>query len=103
MLTQRRKGAEIMHRLSRLLLSRLPSAFALLRKTYVTGCCALIWCLLSPHWLCAQSGLLPLDGREGRNLLLENFRPKPMLKVTEHEIPRAKFPVVDVHTHFRHK
>ncbi|HMC12487.1 MAG TPA: amidohydrolase, partial [Pirellulaceae bacterium] len=45
----------------------------------------------------------PLDGREGRNLLLENFRPKPMLKVEEHQLARTKFPVVDVHTHFRHK
>lgn len=46
---------------------------------------------------------LPLDGREGRQLLLENFRPRPMLKVPEHALARAKFPVVDLHTHFRHK
>jgi len=46
---------------------------------------------------------LPLDGREGRNLLLENFRPRSMLKVEEHAITRARFPVIDVHTHFRHK
>jgi predicted TIM-barrel fold metal-dependent hydrolase len=45
----------------------------------------------------------PLDGRDGRNLLLENFRPRPLLKVAEHPLTRAKFPVVDVHTHFRHK
>ncbi len=45
----------------------------------------------------------PLDGREGRQLLLENFRPVPMLKVERHELTRAKFPVVDVHTHFRVK
>src|SRR4051812_47186522 len=50
----------------------------------------------------AQS-LAPLDGRDGRNLLLENFRPKPTLKVEQHVLMRAKFPVVDVHTHFRHK
>jgi predicted TIM-barrel fold metal-dependent hydrolase len=43
---------------------------------------------------------LPLDGREGRNLLLENFRPVPTLKVEEHRLTRAKFPVVDIHTHF---
>src|SRR6187551_1185812 len=52
--------------------------------------------------LFAQS-VPPLDGREGRNLLLENFRPRPMLQVEQHERARAKFPVVDVHTHFRHK
>jgi predicted TIM-barrel fold metal-dependent hydrolase len=46
---------------------------------------------------------MPLDGREGRNLLLENFRPQTMLRVEQHERTRAKFPVVDVHTHFRHK
>jgi predicted TIM-barrel fold metal-dependent hydrolase len=45
----------------------------------------------------------PLDGREGRNLLLENFRPRTMLHVEQDERTRAKFPVVDVHTHFRHK
>jgi len=45
----------------------------------------------------------PLDGRDGHNLLLENFRPKSMLQVPEHPTSRAKFPVVDIHTHFRHK
>src|SRR5262245_30840415 len=46
---------------------------------------------------------LPLDGRDGRNLLLENFRPKSMLKVPVHHLSRARFPIIDVHTHFRHK
>lgn len=41
----------------------------------------------------------PLDGRDGRPLALERFRPRSMLKVPEHDTPRAKFPVVDVHTH----
>ena len=48
----------------------------------------------------------PLDGREGRNLALDQFRPKSQLKVAEHPPPRAKFAVVDVHVHprirFRH-
>jgi len=43
----------------------------------------------------------PLDGREGRPLALERFRPRAMLKVERHELERAKFPVVDVHTHPR--
>ena len=43
---------------------------------------------------------LPLDGREGRELLLRNFRPKPALRVEEHLLTRAKFPMVDIHTHF---
>ena len=42
-----------------------------------------------------------LDGRDGRNLALDQFRPVPMLKVEEHHLPRAKFPVIDVHTHPR--
>lgn len=45
----------------------------------------------------------PLDGREGRELLLRNFRPASKLKVASHLKTKAKFPVVDVHTHFRHK
>src|SRR5947208_3878758 len=60
-----------------------------------------IWCFESSPAI-AQS-VAPLDGRDGRNLLLENFRPKSMLVVEEHNLTRAKFAVVDVHTHFRHK
>lgn len=45
----------------------------------------------------------PLDGREGRNLALDQFLPKPMLRVAAHDLKRAKFPVVDVHTHFRYR
>jgi predicted TIM-barrel fold metal-dependent hydrolase len=46
-----------------------------------------------------ESPALPLDGRDGRQLLLENFRPQSMLKVEQHDLRRAKFPVVDVHSH----
>jgi predicted TIM-barrel fold metal-dependent hydrolase len=62
-----------------------------------------ISCFLLPITPAIAQSLAPLDGRDGRNLLLENFRPKPMLKVPQHFFSRAKFPVVDVHTHFRHK
>lgn len=41
----------------------------------------------------------PLDGKDGRPLALENFRPRPMLKVAEHSLTRAKFPSVDTHVH----
>lgn len=44
-----------------------------------------------------------LDGRDGRQLLLENFRPRPTLKVQQTRVLQAKYPVVDVHTHFRHR
>jgi predicted TIM-barrel fold metal-dependent hydrolase len=45
----------------------------------------------------------PLDGREGWQLLLENFRPEAKLKVARTKLTQARFPVVDVHTHFRNK
>jgi len=32
-------------------------------------------------------------------LLLRDFDPKPMLHVASHPVPRAKFPVIDVHNH----
>jgi uncharacterized protein len=32
-------------------------------------------------------------------LLLKDFDPQPMLHVPAHEVPRAKFPVIDVHNH----
>lgn len=41
----------------------------------------------------------PLDGRDGRPLALENFRPRAMLKVPATAVSAAKFPVVDIHTH----
>jgi predicted TIM-barrel fold metal-dependent hydrolase len=43
----------------------------------------------------------PLDGRDGRELLLDRFRPRPQAKVAQHSLTRAKFPVVDVHVHPR--
>lgn len=43
----------------------------------------------------------PLDGRAGRNLALDRFRPKSMLKVESHHLRRAKLPVVDIHVHPR--
>jgi predicted TIM-barrel fold metal-dependent hydrolase len=33
-------------------------------------------------------------------LLLQDFQPKSMLVVPEHQVPRAKFPVVDFHVHY---
>lgn len=43
----------------------------------------------------------PLDGREGRNLALDQFRPRSMLVLPDHTPRRAKFPAVDVHVHPR--
>lgn len=40
-----------------------------------------------------------LDGREGRNLALDQFRPTAKLKVSARPPERPKFPIVDVHVH----
>lgn len=47
--------------------------------------------------------LSSLDGDDGRELLLRNFRPKSQLKVSATPLTHAKVPVVDIHTHFRNR
>ena len=44
-----------------------------------------------------------LDGREGRDLSVLNFRPVSQLRVRENLKRQAKYSVVDVHTHFHHR
>src|SRR5579871_4886085 len=39
------------------------------------------------------------DADSKKTLLLKDFHPQPMLHVSAHEVKRAKFPVIDVHTH----
>lgn len=39
------------------------------------------------------------DAASKKTLLLRDFNPRPMLHAQTHEIKRAKFPVIDVHTH----
>ena len=39
------------------------------------------------------------DADAKKTLLLKDFDPQPMLHAAVHEIQRAKFPVIDVHTH----
>lgn len=41
-------------------------------------------------------------GGEKMKLQLDDFVPRSMLHVEEHVVERAKFPVVDVHTHWSH-
>jgi predicted TIM-barrel fold metal-dependent hydrolase len=41
----------------------------------------------------------PAAGKDGAPLALKDFQPKSMLHVPEHRIERARFPVIDVHTH----
>ena len=47
--------------------------------------------------------LQSLDGRDGRELLLRNFRPQSKLIVPQHPRNSAAMPVVDVHTHFHYR
>ena len=46
---------------------------------------------------------VPLDGADGRELLLRNFRPTSKLRVQENLLSKARFPVVNVHTHFHNR
>ena len=39
------------------------------------------------------------NAAKNMTLLLKDFDPRPMLHVPSHEVPRAKFPVIDVHNH----
>jgi predicted TIM-barrel fold metal-dependent hydrolase len=66
---------------------------------------AVLTLLIGSHSCSAQIPQLerPLDGREGRELLLRNFRPKSKLQVESDPKSRAKFPAVDVHTHFHYR
>ena len=51
----------------------------------------------------SQTTELPLHGRDGRELSIRNFRPESKLRVKATLLQQAKFPVVDVHTHFHHR
>jgi len=45
----------------------------------------------------------PLDGEDGRPLELGLFRPQAKLQVKPTLLTQAKYPAVDVHTHFRYR
>ncbi|HVX13424.1 MAG TPA: amidohydrolase family protein [Pirellulales bacterium] len=61
----------------------------------------LMWSLAAAIGAGAAAEEPPLDGRDGRQLLLDRFQPRSKLKVGEHPLAKAKFPVVDVHVHPR--
>ena len=48
----------------------------------------------------AEPGL-PED--TGKSLRLKDFEPRSMLHVPENKVPRARHPLIDVHTHLSHK
>ena len=37
--------------------------------------------------------------RDWRHILLRDYRPEPMVRVPEHDVPRSAFPVIDAHNH----
>lgn len=58
--------------------------------------------LLLPAFATGDEPPAPVD-ETGATLPLSEFRPKSLLKVEEHWLTRAKMPVVDCHSHFRHR
>lgn len=69
---------------------------SLLRPSLFLFCCS--FCSLPTL---SQDITYTSDPNAAKNmtLLLKDFDPKPMLHVSVHEVPRAKFPVIDVHNH----
>ena len=47
----------------------------------------------------ATANAAPADKNAKPTMSLEDFQPKSMLVLPEHPVPRAKYPVIDVHTH----
>src|SRR5918995_2366562 len=48
-----------------------------------------------------RASLVPADTQAPPDtpLALKDFQPKSMLRVPEHKVAQAKFPVIDIHTH----
>jgi predicted TIM-barrel fold metal-dependent hydrolase len=51
-----------------------------------------------PEAAAAEAGAPPAAAEAG-SLALKDFQPKSMLHVPETKVPRARFPVIDMHTH----
>jgi predicted TIM-barrel fold metal-dependent hydrolase len=49
--------------------------------------------------LAGRAAGAPPEEKKSAGLLLTDFQPKSMLHVPETRVPRAKFPVIDIHTH----
>ncbi len=70
-------------------------------KAFFAALTAIIFCSVSDLLAQEQPPPTTLDGRDGRQLLLENFRPQSLLKVPATKLSGAKFPVIDIHSHFK--
>lgn len=59
------------------------------------------------QWLAAGSGLLAVsqpgcrkvEPPQKKAVAIDDYEPKSMLHVSETKVPRARFPVIDIHTH----
>ena len=47
----------------------------------------------------AEASRCPEQAPASAKLYLEDFQPKTMMKSGQHPVPKAKYPVIDVHTH----
>jgi len=75
------------------------------KSTFVAACCRLFFVLVVIEVCSAPANSQDIkysadpNAANTKTLLLKDFDPKPMLHVPAHEVPRAKFPVIDVHNH----
>ncbi len=51
--------------------------------------------------ICLLAGVLAATIAWAQTLSIEEYQPKSTLVVAEHPVPRAKYPVIDVHSHHR--
>ena len=82
---------------------RTPSDAVSIRSSGAKRCLALVCAAFFAASAGAQTGQIGYkaaqDADSKKTLLLKDFHPQPMLHVPAHEVKRAKFPVIDVHTH----
>jgi uncharacterized protein len=72
-----------------------------MRKEIAIAALLLVF-LQVPECVAQQTGIgykPAADAATKKILLLKDFHPEPMVHAAVHEIQRAKFPVIDVHTH----
>lgn len=69
------------------------------RRSWLGGAAAGGLNLLIPRGANAEPQAKPPASPQSCPLALQDFQPKSMLHVTEHHPQKAKFPVIDVHTH----
>ena len=68
---------------------------------FLQGGCAVLFVAYVAHLAVGQEIKYKSDpnAAKKKTLLLKDFDPKPMLHTATREVPRAKFPVIDMHNH----